>query len=90
MLAIMQQLLHDDNGRARAHATSRFGAERRQAAADRAAARPIIALAAHAMREARERYFTTGCDAFAPKPIDRDQLLDLLAQHLAKPLPSDS
>jgi signal transduction histidine kinase len=52
--------------------------------------RPIIALSAHAMHEDRERCFTAGCDAFAPKPIDRLQLLDLLAQHLAKPLPCDS
>ena len=52
--------------------------------------RPIIALSAHAMHEDRERCFTAGCDAFAPKPIDRRQLLDLLANHLAKPLPSDS
>ncbi len=61
-----------------------------QALRDGGYTRPIIALSAHAMHEDRERCFTAGCDAFAPKPIDRQQLLDLLAQYLAKPLPSDS
>jgi CheY-like chemotaxis protein len=49
---------------------------------------PIIALSAHAMREDRDRCLAAGCNAFAPKPIDRAELLALLAQHLAKPLDS--
>jgi signal transduction histidine kinase/ActR/RegA family two-component response regulator len=61
-----------------------------QALRDGGYTRPIIALSAHAMHEDRERCFTAGCNAFAPKPIDRQQLLDLLAQYLAKPLPSDT
>jgi len=61
-----------------------------QALRDGGYERPIIALSAHAMHEDRERCFTAGCDDFAPKPIDRDQLLALLAQYLSKPLPSDS
>ena len=56
-----------------------------QALRDGGYARPIIALSAHAMDDDRERCLTCGCDAFAPKPIDREQLLDLLAKHLAKP-----
>jgi CheY-like chemotaxis protein len=61
-----------------------------QALRDGGYARPIIALSAHAMREDRERCLTAGCDAFAPKPIDRRQLLELLAHHLSKPLSSPS
>ncbi len=61
-----------------------------QALRDGGYTRPIIALSAHAMHEDRERCFTAGCNAFAPKPIDRQQLLELLAQYLAKPLPSDT
>ncbi|MGH2901189.1 MAG: response regulator, partial [Solirubrobacteraceae bacterium] len=61
-----------------------------QALRDGGYTRPIIAVSAHAMREDRERCLAAGCDAFAPKPIDRRQLLDLLAQHLGKPVTSDS
>jgi CheY-like chemotaxis protein len=61
-----------------------------QALRDGGYTRPIIALSAHAMHEDRERCFTAGCDDFAPKPIDREQLLCLLANYLAKPLPSDT
>ena len=45
----------------------------------------IIALSAHAMTEDRERCLTCGGDAFAAKPIDRRALVELLAEHLAKP-----
>ena len=55
-----------------------------QALRDGGYARPIIALSAHAMPDDRERCLTAGCDDFAPKPIDRRQLLELLAQHLSK------
>jgi CheY-like chemotaxis protein len=56
-----------------------------QALRDAGFARPIIALSAHAMIEDRERCLACGCDAFAPKPIDRRALIELLAEHLAKP-----
>ncbi|MFI5315183.1 MAG: ATP-binding protein [Myxococcota bacterium] len=56
-----------------------------QALRDAGFARPIIALSAHAMTEDRERCLGCGCDAFAAKPIDRRALLELLAEHLAKP-----
>jgi len=55
-----------------------------QALRDGGYVRPIIAVSAHAMPEDRERCIAAGCDAFAPKPIERRQLLDLLAQHLSK------
>jgi signal transduction histidine kinase len=56
-----------------------------QALRDAGFTRPIIALSAHAMTEDRERCLACGCDAFAAKPIDRRALVDLLAEHLAKP-----
>jgi CheY-like chemotaxis protein/anti-sigma regulatory factor (Ser/Thr protein kinase) len=56
-----------------------------QALRDAGFTRPIIALSAHAMVEDRERCLACGCDAFAAKPIDRRALLELLAEHLAKP-----
>ena len=56
-----------------------------QALRDAGFARPIIALSAHAMIEDRERCLAAGCDAFAAKPIDRRALIELLAEHLAKP-----
>jgi signal transduction histidine kinase/ActR/RegA family two-component response regulator len=59
-----------------------------QALRDAGFTRPIIALSAHAMREDRDRCLAAGCDAFAPKPIDRAALLGLLAEHLAKPVES--
>ncbi len=60
-----------------------------QALRDGGYTRPIIALSAHAMREDRERCLAAGCNAFAPKPIERRPLLLLLAHHLEKPVPSD-
>jgi CheY-like chemotaxis protein len=56
-----------------------------QALRDAGFTRPIIALSAHAMTEDRERCLASGCDAFASKPLDRRALLELLAEHLAKP-----
>ena len=56
-----------------------------QALRDAGFTRPIIALSAHAMVEDRERCLACGCDAFASKPIDRRALIELLAEHLAKP-----
>jgi signal transduction histidine kinase/ActR/RegA family two-component response regulator len=60
-----------------------------QALRDAGFTRPIIALSAHAMREDRDRCLAAGCDAFAPKPIDRTELLGLLAQHLSKSVDSE-
>jgi PAS domain S-box-containing protein len=39
---------------------------------------PVIALTAHAMKGDMERCFGAGMDAYIPKPIHRDQLLELI------------
>jgi len=44
--------------------------------------RPIIAITAHAMREERDRCFTSGCNDYLTKPINMKQLIDLLSRYL--------
>jgi CheY-like chemotaxis protein len=46
--------------------------------------RPILALTANTAPNCRELSRAAGCDAFAPKPIDRMTLLGLVARHLAE------
>lgn len=43
---------------------------------------PIVALTAHAMPGDEERAREAGCDDVLTKPVDEDQLLSILEQHL--------
>jgi PAS domain S-box-containing protein len=45
---------------------------------ERGYTRPILALTAHAMQGDRDRCLAAGCDGFATKPIEREQLYESL------------
>lgn len=47
-----------------------------------AAALPVIALTAHAMRGDRERFLAAGCDGYISKPIETGSFIGQVEQYL--------
>ncbi len=46
---------------------------------------PAIALTAHVTADARIKAFQAGYDAYVAKPVDRDELLDIVARLARRP-----
>ena len=50
---------------------------------------PVIALTANALQGDRERYLREGFDNYISKPVNLDQLRQILTQHCARPVPEE-
>ena len=46
--------------------------------------RPIVALTAHALDIEREKSRAVGCNGHLTKPVDRDELIDVIVRTLAE------
>ncbi|QSQ20578.1 response regulator [Pyxidicoccus parkwayensis] len=57
---------------------------RRLRALPSAANVPVIAVTAHAGREYQDKAQAAGCTAYLTKPLDRDQLLEMIRKHLGR------
>ncbi|MBZ4418691.1 response regulator [Myxococcus sp. RHSTA-1-4] len=57
---------------------------RRLRAVPSAANVPVIAVTAHAGREYQDKAHAAGCTAYLTKPLDRDQLLEMIRKHLGR------
>ncbi|WP_163989552.1 response regulator [Pyxidicoccus caerfyrddinensis] len=57
---------------------------RRLRALPSAANIPVIAVTAHAGREYQDKAHAAGCTAYLTKPLDRDQLLEMIRKHLGR------
>ncbi|WP_163778389.1 response regulator [Myxococcus vastator] len=57
---------------------------RRLRALPAAANVPVIAVTAHAGREYQDKAHEAGCTAYLTKPLDRDQLLEMIRKHLGR------
>lgn len=65
---------------------------RRLRSADGLSQIPILALTANVLEGDRQRALAAGCDGYIPKPIDVDELPDVIAAYLKKrpPLPDEA
>lgn len=53
-------------------------ATRRLKASSETGSIPVIALTAHALKDDREKAMKAGCDGFHPKPIEMEELINLI------------
>jgi CheY-like chemotaxis protein len=47
---------------------------------------PIVGFTAHAMQSDRDRCFQAGMDAHVSKPVDRDELVEVMAALMSSPV----